>query len=168
MTKVFHHLVNFIQEGDNLEYLSPIFSDDKPLISTSSIEYWHTSKPCEYTKKSHINFTTYDSTWEASEAYELDHNSKVVSWVKNDHLGFCIYYSFKGIIRRYYPDFIIKLKNGIHLVLEVKGQEKEIDKVKRNALGDWVTAINQDGRFGKWKSAVSYSINDVLDIIEKS
>ena len=33
---------------------------------------WYTSKPCERTARSHINFCVYDSTWEASEAFELD------------------------------------------------------------------------------------------------
>jgi type III restriction enzyme len=49
---------------------------------------WYTSKPCEATRKSHINVCVYDSTWEASHAFELDRNEAVKSWVKNDHLGF--------------------------------------------------------------------------------
>jgi type III restriction enzyme len=90
--------------------------------STGDMRTWYTGKPCEPTKRSHINFSVFDSTWEASEAFELDKNSYVDAWVKNDHLGFEILYIFKGEVRKYRPDFIIRLKNGRYLVLETKGQ----------------------------------------------
>ena len=57
---------------------------------------WYSGKPCEFTKRSHINFTVYDSAWEATEAYILDNNPNVEAWVKNDHLGFDILYLFNG------------------------------------------------------------------------
>jgi type III restriction enzyme len=41
----------------------------------------------------------FDSTWEASEAFELDHNPHVEAWVKNEHLGFEILYVFGGVVR---------------------------------------------------------------------
>ncbi len=69
-------------------------------------------KPGEPTKRSQINFCVFDSTWEASEAFELDRNPVVEAWVKNDHLGFEILYIFKGEVRKYRPDFIVRLKNG--------------------------------------------------------
>jgi hypothetical protein len=47
----------------------------------------------------------FDSTWEASEAYELDHSEHVAAWVKNDHLGFEILYTFDGIVRNTGPTF---------------------------------------------------------------
>jgi type III restriction enzyme len=64
--------------------------------STGDMRTWYTGKPCEPTKRSHINFSVFDSTWEASEAFELDRNAYVDAWVKNDHLGFEILYIFKG------------------------------------------------------------------------
>jgi len=76
-------------------------------------------RPCEYTKKSHINCCVYDSRWEASEAGELERNDNVAAWVKNDHLGFEIHYTFQGIFHKYLPDFLITLRNGTHLVLEI-------------------------------------------------
>ena len=60
--------------------------------------------------------------WEASEAYELDRNPLVNAWVKNDHLGFEVLYVYRGVVRKYRPDFIIRLKTGNMLVLETKGQ----------------------------------------------
>jgi hypothetical protein len=32
-----------------------------------------------------------DSTWKASEAFELDRNKNVDAWAKNDHLGFEVF-----------------------------------------------------------------------------
>jgi type III restriction enzyme len=53
------------------------------------------------------------------------------------------------------------------LVLEVKGMDDQQNKTKRQYLDEWVTAINTDGRFGKWSWAVSRRTSDVKDIIRK-
>jgi hypothetical protein len=63
----------------------------------------------------------YDSRWEAAESFELDRNDRVHAWVKNDHLGFEILYVFRGVVKKYRPDFLIRLVCGEMLVLEVKG-----------------------------------------------
>jgi hypothetical protein len=46
-----------------------------------------------------------------------------LAWAKNDHLGFALSYVFRGVIHKYYPDFLIKLKNSKILILEVKGKD---------------------------------------------
>src|SRR5207253_4542723 len=119
-------------------------------------------------KKSHINFCVLDSGWEASEAFELDRNPNVQAWVKNDHLGFEILYIWMGAIRKYIPDFIIRLANGSYLVLETKGQDDQQNRTKREFLDEWVRAINTDGRFGKWAWAVSKHPADVRPILEQA
>jgi hypothetical protein len=70
----------------------------------------------------------------------LDRNPKVASWVTNDHLGFGVHYIFQGERHRYRPDFIILLTNGIHLVLEIKGQDTEQARVKRGFLEDRINS----------------------------
>lgn len=120
------------------------------------------------TQKSHINMCVFDSTWEATEAFELDRNSNVEAWVKNDRLGFEVLYVFEGLIRKYRSDFIIRLVTGEYLVLETKGQDSQKDRTKRKFLDEWVKAVNQDGRFGKWRWAVSKNPADVASIIEKN
>ena len=57
------------------------------------------------------------------EYFELDRSPLVAAWVKNDHLGFEITYSFRGIIRKFRPDYLVRLANRKMLVLEVKGQD---------------------------------------------
>jgi type III restriction enzyme len=129
---------------------------------------WHTGKPRVEAKRCHINFCVCDSTWESSAAFELDRNQKVATWVKNDHLGFGIHYIFKGEHHRYRPDFIILLTNGIHLVLEIKGQDTEQARIKRGFLEDWIKAVNYDGRFGKWTCDVSFDPADIPGAIGKA
>jgi len=167
MNKVVQHIADAIRH-DNVETLEPVFDRDYPIRSTEYMRTWYTSRPCENTKKSHINFCVFDSTWEACEAFQLDRNEKVKAWVKNDHLGYEILYTFKGVVRKYRPDFIVQLKTGKFLVLEVKGRDSQEDKTKRAFLDEWVKAVNQQGGFGQWSCAVSYSPSDIPDIIHDS
>jgi len=167
MNKVVQHIWEAIR-FENTQTLLPNYDREHPIRSTSDTTPWFTSKPCEYTKKSHINHCVYDSRWEASESWELERNESVESWVKNDHLGFEIGYTFQGIYHKYRPDFIIKLKNGKHLILEVKGQDTQKDKTKREFLDEWVRAVNSQGGFGKWSWGVSKNIKDIEGIIHKT
>jgi len=166
MNKVVQHIWEAIR-FENTEAIAPVFDVDNPIRSTGDMRTWWTGKPCEYTKKSHINFCVFDSTWEASEAFELDRNPSVEAWVKNDHLGFEILYVFKGVVQKYRPDFIIRLKDGSHLVLEVKGQDTQQDRTKREFLDEWVRAVNEHGGFGKWQWVVSTHPSDVAGLLQK-
>lgn len=122
MNKVVQHIWEAIR-FENTEPVVPIFDNDHPIRSTRYMQTWYTGKPCEYTKRSHINFCVFESTWEAIEAFELGRNPHVDAWVKNDHLGFEIHYVFGGVAKKYRPDFIIRLKTGKFLILETKGQD---------------------------------------------
>lgn len=167
MGKVVEHIFNDIR-SQNAESIVPVFDQDNPIRSTGDMKTWYTGKPNEFTLRSHINRCVYDSTWEANEAFHFDHSKHVDAWVKNDHLGFEIYYTFEGVVHKYRPDFIIRLTTGTNLVLEVKGQDTQKDRVKRQYLDEWVQAVNQDGRFGKWRWDVSLYPSDVLDIIQRT
>jgi len=112
-----------------------------------------------------MNRCVYDSTWEASEAFELDHHPDVAAWVKNDHLGFDILYLYNGVVKKYRPDFLIRMKSGESLVLEVKGENTNLDNTKRRFLQEWVRAVNAHGGFGRWACAVSRTPGDIKDIL---
>ena len=165
MNKLVQHIWEAIR-FENTESIIPIFDSDHPIRSTGNMQTWYTGKPCEYTKRSHINFCVFDSTWEASEAFELDRNPHVEAWVKNDHLGFEIHYIFSGVVKKYRPDFIIRLKTGKFLILETKGQDTQQDKTKREFLDEWVISVNEYGGFGLWQWAVSNDPADVAGILE--
>jgi type III restriction enzyme len=165
MNKVVQHIWEAIR-FENTEAITPVFDTDNPIRSTANMGTWYTGKPCEPTKRSHINFCVFDSRWEATEAFELDRNPNVEAWVKNDHLGFEILYIFKGIVQKYHPDFIIRLRNSNYLVLETKGQDTQQDKTKREFLDEWVRSVNGHGGFGIWKWAVSTHPSDVANILQ--
>jgi len=167
MNKIIHYVWQAIKL-ENTTKINPIFDTVKPIRSTGDMRTWYTSKPCEWTDKSHINFCVYDSTWETTESYILDKNKQVFAWVKNDHLGFEVMYNYQGVIRKYWPDFIVKLSNGVQLILETKGKDDDQNKVKRDFLDEWVRALNAHGGFGKWAWAVSRHPSDLEAILEKT
>jgi len=147
--------------------LEPVFDRDHPIRATGDMGTWYTGKPCERTQKSHINFCVYDSAWEASDAYVLDHHPGVAAWVKNDHLGFEVLYIYRGVVRKYRPDFLIRLNTGDMLILETKGQDTEQERVKRRFLDEWVNAVNAQGGFGPWRWDVALQPGAIQDILAR-
>ena len=169
MSRIVGHVKSAVR-GGNTESRRLVLDEASPVRSTGDMRPWYTSRPCEPTRRSHISHCVYDGTWEAAEAHWLDHRDTegvVAAWAKNDHLGFEIRYLFAGGVARYRPDFLIRLRDGRTLVLEVKGQDTPRDRAKREALDEWVEAVNADGRFGRWCRDVSYAPGDVLDILRK-
>ncbi|MFQ3583053.1 MAG: DEAD/DEAH box helicase family protein [Chloracidobacterium sp.] len=164
MSRVVQHVFEAVRQ-ENTEQVMPVFDRDHPIRSTGEMRTWYTGKPCERTKKSHINVCVYDSTWEASDAFALDDSDAVSAWVKNDHLGFEILYIYRGVVRKYRPDFLVRLKGGDMLVIETKGQDTEQDKVKRQYLEEWCQAVNAHGGFGCWRWAVSRHPGEIRDVL---
>lgn len=165
LSKVGEHIKGAIRAA-NTESLELVVDTDKPLRSTADMLTWYTSRPWEYTKKSHINRVVFDSKWEATEAYELERNQNVEAWVKNDHLGFVVYYTYQGTHHTYYPDYLVRLTNGVTLVLEVKGVDDQHNRTKRQFLDEWVRAVNAHGGFGRWAWAVSLNPADLPDTLQ--
>jgi len=164
MTKIVQHVWEAIRQ-ENTQKLLPVFDNQYPIRSTGDMRTWYTGRPCEHAKRSHINFCVYDSTWEASEAFTLDHDPHVEAWVKNDHLGFEVLYVYKGVVKKYRPDFLVRLKSGKMLVLEVKGQDAQQDQTKRQFLDKWCRAVNEQGGFGVWEWDVSFDPSDLKGIL---
>ena len=166
MNKIVQHLWSYIKL-EQTEKIVPIFDSNKKIRSTRDMPTWFTSKPCFITQRSHISHCVFDSAWESTESYVIEKNPHVVAWAKNDHLGFEITYVFDGVVRKYLPDFLLRLDNGKILVLETKGQETRRDKEKRKALTEWVEAVNGLGEYGEWCNDVSYNVADVDGIIQR-
>ena len=76
-------------------------------------------------------------------------------------------YLFNGVVHKYRPDFLIRLTNGVTLVLEVKGKNSEQDNAKRVFLEEWTRAVNAHGGFGHWACDVSFEPGDVVDILQR-
>ena len=165
MTKIVNHIWSAIR-FENIDILEPVLDRTHPSGSTGDMGYWYTGKPCAPAERSHINFCVYDGTWEASEAFHLARSPAVDAWVKNDHLGFEIPYIHRGVVRKYRPDFLVRLKSGDMLVLETKGQNSQQDDMKRRFLEEWVNALNQHGGYGRWRYDVSRDPADIADKID--
>lgn len=164
LSRIVQHVVEAIRH-ENTVRLEPVFDRDRPIRSTADMRPWYTSKPCHLTQKSHINVCVYDSTWEASDAFVLDQSDAVVAWAKNDHLGFEIFYVYDGVVKKYRPDFLIRLSSGDYLVLETKGQDTEEDRVKREYLKEWCEGVNEHGGFGRWHWAVVKQPGEIWDVL---
>jgi type III restriction enzyme len=154
MSSVAEHLKHSIH-FENRAALLPIFDTERPIRATVTMLPWYTGKACKHVNHSDINMAVVCSRWEASEAFELDRSPLVAALVKNDRLGFEITYSFRGIIRKFRPHYLVRLANRKMLVLELKGQDNQEQQTKREFLGEWVRAVNRHGGFGAWGADVS-------------
>jgi type III restriction enzyme len=166
MSRVVQHIWHALSQ-ENAERLLIVLDQDHPIGRTGDMRTWYTAKPCEHTRKSHINVCVYESTWEASDAYVLDTHPSVMAWAKNDHLGFEIYYLYRGVVHKYRPDYLARLVNGLTLIVETKGRDTDQDQTKWNYLNEWVEAVNADGRFGRWGWAVTRRPGELHDVLGK-
>lgn len=121
-----------------------------------------TSKPRFETQpdKCHINYCVLDSDWEGEFCRVVEKHPKVLAYVKNHAMGFEVPYNFMGEVRRYRPDFIVKVDDGngaddpLNLVVEVKGYRGEDAKEKASTMETyWVPGVNNLGRHGRWAFA---------------
>jgi len=164
MSPLVQHLSDAIRFS-NSEQSVPVFSTEKPILSTGDMNAWYTTKPSDSTRKSHINLCVYDSAMEAAVVTHLEHNERIEAWAKNDHLGFEILYMFEGTVHKYRPDFLLRLQNGENLIVEVKGEEDRKDQVKAQYLNEWVNCVNDYGGFGRWRSAQIFHAAMVNDVV---
>ena len=166
MSSVTRHLQRAIRFANTSE-LTIVLDEEQPIRRTGDMLPWNTSRPTEITRRSHINRAVLDSTWESTDEFQIDRHPAVAAWVKNDHLGFHIYYVWNGTPRKYRPDFIIRLANGEHLILETKGDYNDEAKDKKKALEEWVAAVNADGRFGRWHAAITFQPGEIVDVLAR-
>ena len=163
---VVRHVLRFVTE-QNTTVLTPVFDEENPIGSTGQMRAWYTTKPNMPTGKSHISHVVGDSAWEQYAANVFESRDDVIAYAKNDHLGFQIHYLWQGSRRRYIPDFIVRLANGKTLALEIKGTDSEQNKAKREALDEWVQAVNSSGGFGEWSWDVAFKPNQIHDIVAR-
>lgn len=163
---VVQHVLSYVTE-QNTERLTPVFDEENPIGATGLMRTWYTTKPCFPTTKSHISHLVGDSSWEGYAANIFEARNDVVAYAKNDHLGFQIYYMWAGSRRRFVPDFLVRFADERMLALEIKGIDNPQNIAKRDALHEWVHAINSAGGFGQWAWDVAFAPSDIHDIVER-
>ena len=158
----------------------PVLRSFDPVGSTHVVDF-DTSRHTLRTRddKSHVSHVVADTaSWEQQVAYALESMDEVTAYVKNDHLGFTIPYTIDAQIKRYVPDFLVRIDDGgseaLTLVVEVSGQAREDKTIKvATATRMWVPAVNTHGGFGKWafcevtdptstKATIRAAVADVL------
>jgi type III restriction enzyme len=97
------------------------------------------SKTIYEAKKTVFNYVACDNSFERDFAKFLDHAEDVTAFAKlTEQFGFCIEYTDKlANIRHYYPDFVIKLSNDEHWIVETKGREDVEVALKDDAARNW-------------------------------
>src|SRR5205807_10465031 len=95
-------------------------------------------------------------------AFRLESSDAVSFFGRNDHLGLTIPYDYMGIDHSYEPDFLVRLANGVTLVLEIKGFEDDVSKAKHNAAGRWIAAVNNWGQLGAWDFHVCRNLSYLI------
>jgi type III restriction enzyme len=104
--------------------------------------------------RSHLSHVVLETdTWEASIASQLEASPLVQTYARNDHLELAIPYTHLGQPHHSYPDFLVRLTTGTHLLLEVKGHETEQDRQKAQAARRWCEAVNAWSHMGTWTYA---------------
>lgn len=164
IASVIRHGINLSQDSKSYPIPDPV----SKFKTTAVMTPWFTSRNT-YTSpemKCHISHLVEDSKWENIGKY-LDHEiDDIESWVKNDHLGFTIPYIHKGLLKPYFPDFILNYKDNKHLMLEIKGKEREEDQSKWESAELWCDALNSDKEsWGEWKFRVVKNKPTIKDLI---
>ena len=121
---------------------------------TTRFVSFDTTKPTYATHpdRSHISHVVADTgSWEQKMAQVLEDLDEVECYVKNQGLNFTIPYMLNGDQRQYFPDFIVRCRSGLNLIVEVSGEGRK-DKAAKVAAAQtlWVPAINNHGGFGRW------------------
>ena len=139
--------------------LLPRLNRYEPVGSTARVRF-KTARPVQATRASHLNFVACDTAgWEQAATFQLERlaaGGVVDCYARNDHLEFNIPYEFYGEPHAYEPDFIVRLKNGAHVVLEIKGRPYAGTDAKHEAARRWTSAVNHWGHLGEWDFLVCW------------
>lgn len=154
--RIYHGIIR-AEKGN--KQLKPLLHPYDPEGSTQHVDF-DTIRPVFTTRpdKCHISHVVADTdSWEQKLAQSLEDMKEVYSYVKNHNVGFTIPYTFNGVEKSYYPDFVVRIDDGLgsadllNLIVEVTGELKSEKAAKvETAKTLWVPAINNHGGFGRW------------------
>lgn len=148
-----------------LEAYNPTGSTMSVSFNTSKTERWETQAD-----KCHVNWVILDSGWEAEFCRVAEAHPQVKAYVKNHSLGLEVPYRYASEMRKYRPDFIVRVDDGrgeddlLNLVVEIKGYRREDAKEKKNTMDVyWVPGVNNLGTYGRWAFAEFTDVFEMQD-----
>ena len=140
--------------------LLPRLNAYRPVGSTEDVHF-KTVKPVRATVASHVNYVACDTAgWEQAAMFQIERlaaQGKVRRYARNENLEFNIPYEFYDAARVYEPDFIVELKLGLKVVVEIKGRDRSETSAKHEAAKRWVAAVNNWGELGWWAFLVCWN-----------
>ena len=138
-----------------LDPYNPIGSTQHVGFNTTKTERYETDS-----RRCHINWVVLDSDWEAEFCRVAEAHPRVRAYVKNHNLGLEVPYRYQAEMRKYRPDFIVRVDDGkgdddlLNLIVEIKGYRGEDAKEKKNTMDIyWVPGVNRSGQHGRWAFA---------------
>ena len=138
-----------------LDAYNPTGSTTHVNFTTSRQDRWETD-----VRRCHINWIILDSDWEGEFCRVAEAHPKVRAYIKNHNLGLEVPYRYGSETRRYVPDFIVLIDDGLgekdllHLIVEIKGYRREDAKEKKATMENyWVPGVNHLGIYGRWAFA---------------
>ena len=136
--------------GAVLDPYNPTGSTMHVSFYTSRKSRWKTDP-----RKCHVNWVALDSDWEAEFCRVVESHPRVKTYVKNQGLGFKVPYRYGSNMRKYLPDFIVRIDDGkkdlLNLIVEVKGYRGEDAKEKKATMDTyWIPGVNNLGTHGRW------------------
>jgi SOS-response transcriptional repressor LexA len=87
-------------------------------------------------------------------------------------VGFTIPYEYENNPHQYVPDFVVRMRGGKHVLLEIKGRGGELwseDRVlaKNAAARKWVAAVNNAKRWGEWEFEICRDLAQLRAMLGK-
>ena len=157
-------------ETDGEPTLLPRLNPYQPLGSTADVHF-KTVKPVRAATASHLNAVACDTgSWEQAAMFQIEQLAQrglVRCYVRNERLDFNIPYEFHNVSRVYEPDFIVELKSGLKVVVEVKGQSHPETPIKHEAAKRWAAAVTNWGKLGHWEFLVCWDPQQLGDELKR-
>ena len=129
--------------------LLPVTNRYEPYVTTDGIED-QTTWPTASLAKSHLNAAIVRSDDERKAIDVLEDLACVECYTPNSRkIGMTIPYRYNDAPHRYEPDFVVRLRGGKMLVIEIKGlaglvhgDDENLVQAKSAAARKWVEAVN--------------------------
>lgn len=151
------HAVIEPDEREGESPLLPLLNRYAPTGSTAGVNF-KTTRPCVPTVHSHIDQVVADTqSWEQAAVFRLEQavaHGVVAYYARNDHLELAVQYEWRGTMHSYHPDFVVRLADGLTVLVEIKGYESEQMRARHQGAKRWVAAVNHWGREGRWAFVV--------------